>query len=177
MTRRARSGTRRGGWLRPLLDPPRGLGAYMTVFAIESFMDELAGPPAPTRWRSGCAAWRTPVPGPRRQWRDRQPVWRAQSDRGRHHPVGQLDLCARASRNETRVLSRDWGTYPILRFADLPDSVEVHLIDRPGQRFLGTGECAQGPTATIGNAIADATGVRLRTLPFRARRVKQAVDV
>ena len=49
--------------------------------------------------------------------------------------------------------------YPILRFADLPDHVEVHLIDRPGQPFLGTGESAQGPTAAaIANAVANATG-------------------
>lgn len=80
--------------------------------------------------------------------------------------------------DEARILSRDWSTYPILRFADLPESVEVHLIDRPGQPFLGTGECAQGPTAAaIGNAIADATSVRLRELPFTPRRVKEAVGV
>ena len=47
----------------------------------------------------------------------------------------------------TRITSRDWAGYPILRFADLPDSVEVHLIDRPGEPFLGTGEAAQGPAA------------------------------
>src|SRR5262249_62006682 len=46
-----------------------------------------------------------------------------------------------------RITSRDWSTYPILRFPDLPDSVDVHLIDRPGQPFLGTGAAAPGPTA------------------------------
>ena len=78
--------------------------------------------------------------------------------------------------DRSSIVSRDWSTYPILRFPDLPDSIAVHLIDRPGQPFLGTGEAAQGPTAAaIANAIADATGVRLRELPFAAKRVKQAI--
>ena len=59
----------------------------------------------------------------------------------------------------TRVTSRDWGGYPILRFPQVPERIEVHIIDRPGQPFLGTGEAAQGPdAAAIANAIADATG-------------------
>jgi CO/xanthine dehydrogenase Mo-binding subunit len=65
-----------------------------------------------------------------------------------------------------------------MRFPDLPNSVEVHLIDRPQQPFLGTGEAAQGPTAAaLANAIADATGVRMRELPFSRQRVKAAVGV
>ena len=67
--------------------------------------------------------------------------------------------------DETRITSADWASYPMLRFPDIPDSVEVQVIDRPGQPFLGTGEAAQGPTAAaIGNAMADATGARLREL-------------
>jgi len=51
-------------------------------------------------------------------------------------------------------------------------------IDRPGMPFLGTGEASQGPTAAaIANAIADATGVRLRDIPLTATRVKAAVGV
>jgi nicotinate dehydrogenase subunit B len=54
----------------------------------------------------------------------------------------------------------------------------VHVIDRPGQPFLGTGEAAQGPAAAaLANAIADATGVRLREIPFTPQRVKHAVGV
>ena len=57
-----------------------------------------------------------------------------------------------------------------------PTRVEVHVIDRPGQPFLGTGEAAQGPTAAaIANAVADATGARLRDLPLAAARVKAAL--
>ena len=78
----------------------------------------------------------------------------------------------------THITSRDWSAYPILRFPELPESVEVHLIDRPGQPYLGTGESAQGPTAAaIANALADATGVRMRELPFTRRRVKAAIGV
>lgn len=70
------------------------------------------------------------------------------------------------------VTSVDWATYPILRFDAVPDSVEVHLVDRPGEPFLGCGECGQGPTAAaIANALAEATGLRLRDLPFTRERV------
>jgi CO/xanthine dehydrogenase Mo-binding subunit len=80
--------------------------------------------------------------------------------------------------DQSRITSRDWSTYPILRFPDLPDKVDVHLIDRPGQAFLGTGEAAQGPTAAaIANAIADATGTRVRELPFTRKRIKAAIGV
>src|SRR5205814_8757750 len=44
--------------------------------------------------------------------------------------------------DRTRITSRDWSSYPILRFSAVPDSVEVDVIDRPGQPFLGTGEAA-----------------------------------
>jgi CO/xanthine dehydrogenase Mo-binding subunit len=80
--------------------------------------------------------------------------------------------------DRTRITSRDWSSYPILRFSAVPDSVEVHVIDRPGQPFLGTGEAAQGPAAAaIGNALADASGVRVRDLPMTAERVKAAIGV
>jgi len=75
--------------------------------------------------------------------------------------------------DDTRITSRDWGTYPILRFSHVPRSLEVHVIDRPGQPFLGTGEAAQGPTAgALANALAHATGVRIRELPFSPRRLR-----
>jgi CO/xanthine dehydrogenase Mo-binding subunit len=80
--------------------------------------------------------------------------------------------------DRTRITSRDWSSYPIMRFSAVPDSVDVHIIDRPGQPFLGTGEAAQGPTAAaIGNAIYDAIGLRLRDIPLTAKRVKAAIGV
>ncbi|HTM62127.1 MAG TPA: molybdopterin cofactor-binding domain-containing protein [Burkholderiales bacterium] len=76
--------------------------------------------------------------------------------------------------NDTRMTSRDWSSYPILRFSHVPESVDVHVIDRPGEHFLGTGEASQGPTAgALANAIAHATGVRIRDLPFNRKRVKE----
>jgi CO/xanthine dehydrogenase Mo-binding subunit len=80
--------------------------------------------------------------------------------------------------DETRILSQDWSTYPILRFGNVPESVDVHVIDAPGEPFLGTGEAAQGPTAAaIANAVANATGMRIRDLPLNAARVKAAIGV
>ena len=78
--------------------------------------------------------------------------------------------------SETEITSRDWSSYPIMRFDNVPDSVEVHVINRPGQPFLGTGEAGMGPTpAAIANALADATGLRMRDLPLTAEKVRQAM--
>jgi CO/xanthine dehydrogenase Mo-binding subunit len=72
--------------------------------------------------------------------------------------------------------SFDWSGYPILRFEDAPDRIEVHVIDRPGQPFLGTGEAGQGPAAAaLANAVADAVGMRLRDLPLSPERVAAAL--
>jgi nicotinate dehydrogenase subunit B len=80
--------------------------------------------------------------------------------------------------NNTRITSTDWASYPILRFASVPDSVEVHVIDRPGEPFLGTGEAAQGPAAAaVGNAVRHAIGKRLYDLPLTRERVKAAIGV
>jgi nicotinate dehydrogenase subunit B len=79
--------------------------------------------------------------------------------------------------DDTRITSIDWQTYPILRFDSVPESVEVHIINRPGLPFLGSGETGQGPAAaSIANAIANATGKRLRDLPLTRRRIKDAID-
>jgi nicotinate dehydrogenase subunit B len=84
-------------------------------------------------------------------------------------------LLERVRFDATRVTSRDWQSYPILGFADVPD-VHTVLIDRPGTDFLGAGEATQGPTpAAIANAVARATGVRLRDLPLTADRVRDAL--
>ncbi|HWI13253.1 MAG TPA: molybdopterin cofactor-binding domain-containing protein, partial [Burkholderiales bacterium] len=76
----------------------------------------------------------------------------------------------------TRITSRDWSGYPIVRFSNVPDSVEVHIINRQGMPFLGTGEATQGPaSAALANAVADATGARIRDLPLSPARVKAAI--
>ena len=216
----------------------RGLGAYMNVFSIESFMDELAAAagadPVEFRLRhldddrardvirlaAEKFGWASTAKRPKGRGRGlafakyknlaaytavaaeleveaetgqvRLRRFVAADDSGEIvNPDGirnQIEggiiqsaswtLREAVAFDEHRITSRDWSTYPILRFDDLPESVEVHLIDRPGQPFLGTGESAQGPAAAaIANAIADAIGVRLRELPFTRRRIKAAIGV
>ena len=82
-------------------------------------------------------------------------------------------LFERVRYDDTRITSRDFAGYPILRFPELPAQIDVHVIARPGAPFLGTGEAAQGVTAAaLANAIADATGVRVRDLPFDRTRLR-----
>jgi len=77
--------------------------------------------------------------------------------------------------DRSRVTSVDWASYPILRFPDAPQ-VEVMLIDRPEQPLLGAGEAATAPVAAaLANAVFDATGARLRTVPLTPERVKAAL--
>jgi CO/xanthine dehydrogenase Mo-binding subunit len=213
----------------------RGLGAYANVFAIESFMDELAvgaaSDPVAFRLRHmrdararaviqlaaerfGWNGYAKPQGRGRgfafaryknlgaylalaievELWRDigRVRVVRAVaavdsgevvSPDGIRNQIegGVIQSISWSTLEEVRfsndhVASLDWAGYPILRFADMPESLEVHIIDQPGQPFLGTGEASQGPTAAaIGNAIMDATGLRCRQLPFSVERLRAAL--
>jgi CO/xanthine dehydrogenase Mo-binding subunit len=77
--------------------------------------------------------------------------------------------------DRSRVTSTDWASYPILTFPDVP-KLDIMLIDRRHERPLGAGEAATAPVAAaIGNAIFDATGVRLRRVPFTPARVLAAL--
>jgi nicotinate dehydrogenase subunit B len=73
------------------------------------------------------------------------------------------------------VTSLDWASYPILRFPQLPELV-YDLIDRPNERPWGAGEPAAAvvPSA-ISNAVFDAIGVRLRSVPFTPDKVMAAM--
>ena len=72
------------------------------------------------------------------------------------------------------ITSRDWESYPILRFDAIPE-VKTVLVDRPGEPFLGAGEASCGPTgAAIANAVFDATGVRARRLPLTPENLRSA---
>ena len=213
----------------------RSLGAYMNVFSIESFMDELAAVAKadPVQFRlqhlrdtrardvirlaADRFAWSaaTKVPGKGRGFafaryknlaayaaiamevdvdRDsgRIDVTRvvAAVDSGdvvnpdgiRNQMEGGIvqslswTLYEAVGFDRQGVTSRDWSGYPIMRFASVPKSIDVHIIDRPGKPFLGTGEAAQGPAAAaLANAVADATGVRIRELPFTKKRVREAI--
>jgi nicotinate dehydrogenase subunit B len=205
----------------------RGLGAYVNVFAIESFMDELAlaagADPVAFRlkhlddargqdvvrtaaekfgWRAGakpppgrgygfgfaryknlaayCAvATEVAVDAERRRARLVRAVAAVDSgqvvnpDGLRNQIEGAIlqsaswTLYEKVSFDESRIRSIDWSTYPIMRFDAVPESVEVHIINRPGEPFLGSGETGQGPTgASIANAFAHATGVRRRDIPL-----------
>jgi nicotinate dehydrogenase subunit B len=75
------------------------------------------------------------------------------------------------------VTSLDWASYPILTFPDVPEVV-IELIDRPETPPWGTGEASAAVIpAAIANAFFDATGKRLRSVPFTADKVKAALAV
>jgi hypothetical protein len=76
--------------------------------------------------------------------------------------------------DRNRITSATWDSYPILRFTDAP-TVIVRVMDAPGEPEVGAGEISLGPVAgAIGNAVADATGVRVRDLPLTSERVAEA---
>ena len=77
--------------------------------------------------------------------------------------------------DENQVLTRDWESYPILSFSEVP-AIEVALLDADDRPSSGVGECAAGPTAAaIGNALFDALGVRVRGLPLTPERIAAAM--
>jgi CO/xanthine dehydrogenase Mo-binding subunit len=212
----------------------RGLGAYGNVFAIESFMDELAvaagADPVDYRMRvlkdprarevvqkaaetfgwsqwkkragygrgigfaryknlAGYCAVALEVQVNRRNGRIRVVRAVAAADSGHlvspDGVINQIEggliqslswtLKEEVKFDDTRVMSDDWAGYPILTFAECPP-VEVVLVNRPGEPYLGTGEASQGPTgAALANAVFDATGVRFRRLPLTPDRVKAAL--
>jgi nicotinate dehydrogenase subunit B len=74
------------------------------------------------------------------------------------------------------ITSDNWEAYPILRFSEVP-AVHVELLPGNGNPALGVGECAQGPTtAAIANAVCDALGVRVRSLPLTPEQVVAAMQ-
>ncbi len=76
----------------------------------------------------------------------------------------------------TAVTAKDWGTYPILKFPELPE-IETVLIPRPDEPPLGVGESASVPSAAaICNAVYDAIGIRFRELPLTPERVLAALN-
>ena len=94
---------------------------------------------------------------------------------------GAIQATSWALREQVRfdreaITSRDWESYPILSFSEVP-IVDVHLISRPDEPSLGAGEATMGPvTAAIANAIYDALGVRLRKLPFTRENILEVIE-
>ncbi|HEY5354047.1 MAG TPA: molybdopterin cofactor-binding domain-containing protein [Streptosporangiaceae bacterium] len=79
--------------------------------------------------------------------------------------------------DRTRITSVTWESYPILRFTEVPE-VAVRIVDAPGEPETGAGELAQGPVAgAIGNAVADAVGVRVRDLPLTTEQVTRTIEL
>jgi CO/xanthine dehydrogenase Mo-binding subunit len=209
----------------------RSLGAFLNVFAIESFMDELAAmagaDPAAFRLAhltdprarrvieevTGWAGWadRAGAEGTgfglafarykgtsgycaavaevtadtnvtlRRLWLAVD-VGRVINPDGVRNQVegGALQSASWALREQvrfdrTRITSVTWDSYPILRFTEMPD-VAVRVLPSD-EAETGAGELAQGPVAgAIGNAVADAVGVRVRDLPLTTEQITRAIE-
>ncbi|SON57984.1 Nicotinate dehydrogenase subunit B [Hartmannibacter diazotrophicus] len=78
--------------------------------------------------------------------------------------------------SDIAVASREWGSYPILAFPEVPD-IDVMMVPRPDEPPLGVGESASVPSAAaIANAIFDATGVRFRELPFTPEKIRAGLE-
>ena len=221
-----------------LLDMPirtsslRSLGAHLNVFAIESFMDELAAAAGadPVAFRlthltdprarqvltlaADMAGWDTRsrregigygvgvarysgVEGycaavaqveadtdirVRRLWLAAD-VGRVINPDGVINQVegGAVQSASWTLREQVRfdrdkITSASWDSYPVLRFTEVPE-VMVRIVDASGEAETGAGEVAQGPVAgAIGNAVADAVGVRVRDLPLTRERVARAIE-
>lgn len=100
---------------------------------------------------------------------------------------GMLHSLSRTLHEEVRfdqekVTSVDWVTHPTLRHADTPERIDIVLVNgdpspnRPDLPHYGAGETVCKPTlAAVANAVFDATGVRLRRVPFTSARVASAL--
>lgn len=85
-------------------------------------------------------------------------------------------LCEAAQLSQQGITSNDWTRYPILKFSDMPE-VTVALLPGADHASLGAGECCAGPTcAAIANAVFDAIGVRVRSMPFTPDQLMRAID-
>ena len=80
--------------------------------------------------------------------------------------------------DEHKVTSSDWVSYPVADITDTPDQIDVVIINNtPGMKSTGAGEPATRPVAAaIGNAIFDATGVRIRRVPFSPEALRAAFN-
>jgi CO/xanthine dehydrogenase Mo-binding subunit len=164
-------------------------------FASESFMDEVAAAlnvdPIEFRLRHikdardiaviKAAAekfgWQS-RPSPRRDQTGTKVTGRgiayAQRNGTRVAVIAEVDVDRSTGKMVTSV---DWLTYPILDITETPAQVDVVLINHPELPPSGAGEPSIRPVAAaIANAIYDATGVRIRRVPFSPERVKAAMS-
>jgi len=74
------------------------------------------------------------------------------------------------------VTSVDWATYPIGRMSDVPPAIDIVLVNRPDVPATGAGEAGtRAVAAAVANAVFDASGARVRQVPFTAAKVKAAI--
>jgi CO/xanthine dehydrogenase Mo-binding subunit len=74
------------------------------------------------------------------------------------------------------VTSVDWATYPIGRMSDVPPAIDIVLVNRPEVPATGAGEAGtRAVAAAVANAVFDASGARVRQVPFTAAKVKAAI--
>ena len=74
-----------------------------------------------------------------------------------------------------RILTQSWADYEILTFPEVP-AVDIVLLDHPDERALGAGEASSGPmAAAIANAIWNATGARVRSMPLTPAKIAAAL--
>jgi nicotinate dehydrogenase subunit B len=77
--------------------------------------------------------------------------------------------------DRSAITSSNWDSYPILRFTEVPQ-VTVRIVDSDRDE-TGAGELAAGPVAgAIGNAVADAVGVRVRDLPLTSAQIVRTIE-
>ncbi|MBD8213831.1 xanthine dehydrogenase family protein molybdopterin-binding subunit [Erwinia persicina] len=100
----------------------------------------------------------------------------------RHQVHGNVIQCASRVLKEfvtfdaSGTTSLEWGSYPLLRFDELPE-VEIAMLDYPEEPAMGAGESTSVPgAAAIANALFDATGIRFRAPPFTPDRVLRALQ-
>ncbi len=78
--------------------------------------------------------------------------------------------------NDRSLTSVDWVSHPVYRFGNFLPKIESVLVNRLDFVQMGAGETAITiVAAAIGNAVFDATGARLREVPFTPARVLAAL--
>lgn len=105
------------------------------------------------------------------------PLWLRRTLEGNIVMATSRTLWEETTFDNDNVTSVDWASYPILDMQDAPEEIDIVLIDHDDLPPYGAGEPSTRPvTAAIGNAIFDATGLRIRRAPFTPDRIKALIE-